>query len=97
MWLQQHLVGAGYELPITGIFGKQTRRAVRQFQKSRGLTVDGRVGNQTWKRVLKVRPVRVRWSGTRSRRSGAAASSPQRGPLSAGIPPKRNELAGSRR
>ncbi len=97
VWLQQHLAGAGYELPITGIFGKQTRRAVREFQKSRGLAVDGRVGNQTWKRLLKVQPVRVRWSGTRARRSGVAASSSQRGPLSAGIPPKRNELAGSRR
>jgi hypothetical protein len=93
VWLQQHLVGAGYEIPITGIFGKQTRRAVRQFQKSRGLSVDGRVGNQTWNRILRVRPVRVRWSGTRARGSGASASS-QRGPLSAGIPPRRNELAG---
>ncbi len=74
VWMQQHLVGAGFEVPITGIFGKQTRRAVRQFQESVGLAVDGKAGNRTWKRLLKERPVRVRWSGSRSRQSGAGVS-----------------------
>ncbi len=97
VWLQQHLVGAGFDLPITGIFGKQTRAAVRKFQKSRDMAVDGQVGNQTWNRLLKVQPVRVRWSGTRSRKSGAGVSASPRTPFSAGIPPRRNELAGARR
>lgn len=97
VWLQQHLAGAGYKLRITGIFGKKTRRSVRKFQKSRGLKVDGVVGNQTWRRLLKVRPVRVRWSGTRSKSSAAGVSATAGGPLSAGVPAERNELAGSGR
>lgn len=96
VWLQQHLVGAGFDLAITGIFGKMTRRAVRQFQDSRGLEVDGEVGNRTWNRLLKVQPVRVRWSGSRSRKRGAGISSSRRGPLSADVAPKRNEIAGAK-
>jgi peptidoglycan hydrolase-like protein with peptidoglycan-binding domain len=34
-------------LPADGIFGKQTRRAVRQLQRDAGLTVDGIVGPAT--------------------------------------------------
>lgn len=97
VWMQQHLVGAGFKVPVTGIFGRQTRRAVRQFQKSVGLEVDGQVGNRTWRRLLKVRPVRVRWSGSRSRRARAGVSAATGSPLSAGIPAKRNEIAGARR
>jgi len=33
---------------ITGAFGAQTVQAVKDFQASAGLTVDGVVGNQTW-------------------------------------------------
>ncbi len=95
VWMQQHLVGAGFEIPITGIFGRQTRRAVRQFQERVGLDVDGKVGNRTWKRLLKVRPVRVRWSGSRSLRAAAGVSVSDGAPRSASLPPKRNELDGS--
>jgi peptidoglycan hydrolase-like protein with peptidoglycan-binding domain len=33
---------------ITGTFGPETLQAVKDFQASDGLTVDGVVGNQTW-------------------------------------------------
>jgi hypothetical protein len=96
VWLQQHLYGAGFRIPVTGIFGSRTSRAVRQFQASRKLKVDGVAGNQTWNRLLKVRPVRVRWSaaGSSSTRPGVSVS--PAGPLSALDPPRRDEIAGAR-
>lgn len=35
-----------------GVFGAKTEAAVRAFQKSHGLTVDGIVGPRTWKHLL---------------------------------------------
>ena len=35
-----------------GMFGKDTNRAVRNYQKSNGLAVDGCVGINTWKKIL---------------------------------------------
>jgi Putative peptidoglycan binding domain len=35
-----------------GIFGSKTEQIVRSFQSTRGLKIDGLVGNQTWKRLL---------------------------------------------
>ncbi|NMB45196.1 MAG: peptidoglycan DD-metalloendopeptidase family protein [Firmicutes bacterium] len=51
--LQQRLVEWGHPLPIDGKFGPVTAAAVRAFQKSLGLTVDGIVGNQTWEEIRK--------------------------------------------
>ncbi len=36
------------QVSIDGIFGAQTRRAVEQYQRNAGLTVDGVVGVNTW-------------------------------------------------
>lgn len=47
--LRQH--GRG-EVAVDGIFGPITAAAVRAFQQSRGLTVDGIVGNQTWPALI---------------------------------------------
>ena len=37
-----------YDVKWDGIFGTETEKAVRAFQKAAGLKVDGIVGQQTW-------------------------------------------------
>lgn len=46
--LQQKLNAKGYHLSVDGAFGPKTDAAVRAFQRSRGLVVDGIVGPKTW-------------------------------------------------
>jgi peptidoglycan hydrolase-like protein with peptidoglycan-binding domain len=38
----------GWHLRVDGIFGPQTARVARRFQREKGLRVDGLVGRQTW-------------------------------------------------
>ena len=47
-FLQERLSLMGYSLVFDGSFGAKTEAAVKQFQKDRGLTVDGIVGSKTW-------------------------------------------------
>jgi peptidoglycan hydrolase-like protein with peptidoglycan-binding domain len=49
-FLLNQRIGAG--LVVDGIFGPRTDAAVRRFQSRFGLLVDGRVGNQTWPRLI---------------------------------------------
>lgn len=46
--LQKALNNEGYSLDVDGKFGSKTRSAVKSYQKSKGLSVDGIVGNNTW-------------------------------------------------
>jgi len=49
----QHLLNyRGASLTVDGSFGANTDAAVRSFQSSHGLTVDGRVGPQTWSALV---------------------------------------------
>lgn len=46
----------GYNLSVDGIFGTRTLNAVRDFQRNNSLSVDGIVGNNTWKTLLTLPP-----------------------------------------
>lgn len=51
--LQEKLVKLGYNTNgVDGIFGSGTYSAVREFQKTRGLSADGIVGQNTWRKLL---------------------------------------------
>ena len=50
--LQKYLNQYGYGLEEDGKFGPTTNKAVRSFQSSRGLTVDGLVGPATWLKIV---------------------------------------------
>jgi len=50
--IQKALGRAGYfKGGPTGFYGKRTKAAVRNFQKAKGLTVDGIVGPNTWSKL----------------------------------------------
>ncbi|MGE5527161.1 MAG: peptidoglycan-binding domain-containing protein [Methanosarcina sp.] len=93
VWAQEHLNATGANLPVTGIFGRQTARAVRLFKEEHGLPANGVLDTETWEALLTYTPERVRWAGVRAR-PGAAASRvlPARRPLSASLPAKRYEI-----
>lgn len=96
VWAQEHLVGAGQsQLPVTGIYGKKTTAAVRDFQLSHGLGADGAIGTATWNALLQVTPVRMRWAARGARASSGATASrflPARRPASASLPAKTYEI-----
>lgn len=52
-WLQNRLNELGYHLAVDGSFWNDTNNAVRSFQRSRGLKVDGYVGANTVAQLLK--------------------------------------------
>lgn len=54
--IQRLLISKGYSLPIYGAdgsYGDETVKAVKSFQTKNGLLVDGVVGQETWKALLK--------------------------------------------
>lgn len=54
--LQMLLVGNGYSCGNAGVdghFGNDTEKAVKEYQKAKGLEIDGIVGNATWSSLLK--------------------------------------------
>jgi Putative peptidoglycan binding domain len=93
VWAQERLVGAGQEVPITGVYGKLTYAAVRSFQAAKGLPADGKIGTGTWESLLNFTPYRMRWSGSRARvgTSSPRVTPPSR-PLSASLPARAYEI-----
>lgn len=51
--VQNRLTELGYAVNADGIFGSDTQRAVRDFQKSRNAKVDGLVGQETLGKLLR--------------------------------------------
>lgn len=93
VWAQEHLIAAGQEVPVTGIYGKLTIAAVKAFQEGHGLPLDGQIGTTTWNALLAFTPYRMRWAAARAR-SGASSSrvAPASQPLSASLPAKGYEI-----
>jgi N-acetylmuramoyl-L-alanine amidase len=46
--MQTQLNKKGFRLSVDGIAGPQTIGALKKFQKSKGLVVDGLCGKNTW-------------------------------------------------
>jgi hypothetical protein len=97
VWAQEHLLGAGAQIPVSGFFKQPTYRAVRAFQRSKGLAVDGMIGTSTWKALLEVSPVRMQWSASTvgsTAAGGASANRPgsPRRPRSASLPARAYEI-----
>lgn len=55
--LNELLDANGFDAPSSPVFADRTSAAVRSYQQSRKLTVDGVVGPQTWTALLKDQPV----------------------------------------
>lgn len=56
--IQERLIFLGYSCGAAGAdgkFGKDTKAAVQAFQKANGLTADGIVGKNTWKKLLEIK------------------------------------------
>jgi len=90
VWAQEHLRGAGARVPVTGLFARKTYRAVKRFQRSHHLAVDGRIGAGTWRKLVKVKPDMVDWS-SRDRGPGKVAHGLAE-PRSASLPAVRYEI-----
>jgi hypothetical protein len=92
---QERLVTAGQEIEVNGIFNRAMRRAVRAFQEEHGMTGDGQLGSETWTKLMDYTPFKVEWGATASIASSlmrGRAAAPARRPLSATLPPVRDEL-----
>ena len=50
--LQEKLNANGYDLEVDGEFGPATQKAVKDYQKKKGLQVDGIAGAETWGSLL---------------------------------------------
>src|SRR6185369_4932024 len=96
VWAQERLVTAGQEIEVNGLFNRTMRRAVRAFQEAQGMAGDGQLGTETWATLMNYAPTAVDWGATTSPASslmsGPLAATP-RAPLSATLPPVRNELS----
>lgn len=46
---QQRMKARGWRLAVDGVYGPESERICRQFQREKRLAVDGQVGPQTWR------------------------------------------------
>lgn len=51
--IQQALINRGYNIgAVDGMIGDNTRRAIQDFQRSQGLTADGRAGQKLYRLLV---------------------------------------------
>jgi hypothetical protein len=62
LWLQEHLARALPAQRLTGVFAAQTRADLEAFQARHGIPAGGRTNAATWRALLALEPVAVRWS-----------------------------------
>ncbi len=55
--MQERLAAHGFPVTVDGLPGPETAKALRAFQKARGLTVDGVAGPATWAALAAQSPV----------------------------------------
>jgi Putative peptidoglycan binding domain len=84
VWAQEHLNGAKLPVHVTGKLNVETSNALLKFQKRHGLPRSGILDVETWKKLLRVKPVMVNWA----RRHGKAPAAPS----SASLPAVRDEI-----
>jgi putative peptidoglycan binding protein len=95
VWAQEHLDGAGQQVPVTGQYDAATQQAVSNFQAASGLPVTGTIDTGTWQALLKVTPVMVDWTAPAPpASSGGATAARRRGhaPRSARLHARRYEI-----
>ena len=85
VWAQELLRGGGASVPVSGEFGRRTRRAVRAAQAAAGLPANGEIDDRTWGELLRNEPARVRWAPRRAP-GGAGRLGASRAPRSASAP-----------
>lgn len=61
----------GENLDVDGVFGSETQRVTKNFQKKNGLSVDGIIGTQTWEKLMSVARSKI---GSTREESSAASS-----------------------
>jgi hypothetical protein len=87
LWAQQHLRAAGESSPEDGVFGSETKRAVRGLQRRVGLEATGKIDSATWTALLSYSLD----GGKRAKATVTAADDAT--PRSARLPAKRNEIS----
>ena len=89
VWAQEHLITAGYTVPVDGSYSPTLVAAVQAFQTAKGLTADGVIGPMTWTALLSYAPAKVTWTASGATPATAASLHTQfarRGALVAPVP-----------
>jgi peptidoglycan hydrolase-like protein with peptidoglycan-binding domain len=93
VWAQEHLLAAGRQLRVNGIFDSATVRAVKAFQKASAITRTGILDVVTWWTLLAHQPAAVKWvAPSKARAAKARASNVLPPPASAKLPARAREI-----
>jgi hypothetical protein len=71
IWAQEHLLAAGESVAVDGGYGARTVAAVKNFEATHGIPVDGVIGPETWSALMRYHPASVKF-GHASRKTSKA-------------------------